>query len=78
MAYAFFTAWGAYPILWAIGPEGFQQISGYANTIAHTFCDILAKELWTFLGHTLRIKVRGRTGLALLSSPNAASAVVPQ
>ena len=59
MAYAVFIAWGAYPILWAIGPEGFKQISAYANTIAHTFCDILAKELWTFMGHQLRIKVGG-------------------
>nr|AHH02128.1 CbChR1 [synthetic construct] len=57
MAYAFFTAWGAYPILWAIGPEGLKYISGYSNTIAHTFCDILAKEIWTFLGHHLRIKI---------------------
>ena len=57
MAYAFFIAWGSYPILWAIGPEGFKVISPYANTIAHTFCDILAKELWTFMGHQLRIKV---------------------
>nr|AHH02115.1 protein 92 [synthetic construct] len=58
MAYAFFASWGTYPVLWVIGPEGLKHTSWYTNTIAHTLCDILSKELWPFLGHHLRIKIR--------------------
>jgi bacteriorhodopsin len=46
MAWSFILSWGAYPILWLLGPEGFQKISGYVNTICHTVCDMVAKEFW--------------------------------
>jgi bacteriorhodopsin len=57
MAWTFFISWFTYPILFIMGPEGMGRLSMRASIIAHCFGDLLAKNLWGYLGHVLRIKV---------------------
>ena len=40
-----------------LGPEGFGKISAYSSGIAHEVCDLLSKNLWGLLGHTIRFKI---------------------
>nr|AHH02142.1 protein 95 [synthetic construct] len=56
MATIFFVSWTGYPLLFALGPEGFQQISYYAMNIGYCLNDMFSKNIWGLLGHTLRIR----------------------
>ena len=40
-----------------LGPEGFGHISAYGSVIAHQVLDISSKNLWSFMGHLLRVKI---------------------
>lgn len=53
----FFGSWLLFPILFLMGPEGFGHLSVYGSIIAHTFADLLSKNLWGLLAHHLRNKV---------------------
>ncbi|PNH09251.1 Sensory rhodopsin-1 [Tetrabaena socialis] len=57
MAWVFFLSWGAYPVLFLLGPEGFGNLSIYGSIIGHTVIDVLSKNVWGLLGHNLRNKV---------------------
>nr|QCB66177.1 putative channel rhodopsin [Haematococcus lacustris] len=57
MAWCFYMAWTMFPILFLVGPEGLGKLSGYGSTILHTVADVLSKQLWTLLGHHLRVKI---------------------
>lgn len=65
MAWCFFTSWIMFPLLFLMGPEGFGHLSPYASVIAHTFADVLSKNLWGLLGHHLRVKVGWGKGRGL-------------
>lgn len=54
----FFGSWLLFPVLFLMGPEGFGHFSIYGSIIAHTFADLLSKNLWGLLAHHLRNKVR--------------------
>jgi bacteriorhodopsin len=54
----FFGSWLLFPILFLMGPEGFGHLSPWGSIIAHTFADLLSKNLWGLLAHHLRNKVR--------------------
>nr|AHH02152.1 BsChR1 [synthetic construct] len=57
MAWDYFGSWCMFPILFVLGPEGFGHISAYGSVIAHQVLDITSKNLWSFLGHLLRVKI---------------------
>ncbi len=57
MAWLFFGAWTAFPILFITGPEGVGYMSVYGSLICHAIADLLSKNLWGLCGHELRIKV---------------------
>jgi bacteriorhodopsin len=57
MAYDFFISWSMFPLLFVLGPEGFHHISAYSSVLAHEICDLFSKNLWTVMGHMLRVKV---------------------
>jgi len=42
-----------------MGPEGFGHLTPWGSIIAHTFADLLSKNLWGLLAHHLRNKVCG-------------------
>ena len=72
MAWDYFGSWCMFPILFVLGPEGFGHISAYGSVIAHQVLDITAKNMWSFAGHLLRVKVRtacshSHAGLVLAS-----------
>jgi bacteriorhodopsin len=54
----FFGSWLLFPILFLLGPEGFGHLPPWVSIIAHTFADMLSKNLWGLLAHALRNKVR--------------------
>jgi hypothetical protein len=39
-------------------PAGFGHLSPYGSIIAHSFIDLMSKNLWGLFGHVLRHKVR--------------------
>lgn len=57
MAYILFITWTGYTVMFIIGPDGLYALDVYQSTIITTILDILAKQVWTFLGHILRIKI---------------------
>lgn len=57
LAYDFFGSWCMFPILFALGPEGFGHITAYGSMIAHFILDITSKNLWGLGGHLLRVKI---------------------
>jgi bacteriorhodopsin len=52
------AAWTLFPILFVFGPTGLGEFSVYASNVAHAIADIISKNIWSMLGHILRIKVR--------------------
>jgi hypothetical protein len=58
MAWFFFSAWTMFPLLFMFGPEGFKIMTRDGSNIAHTVADIMSKQIWSMLGHILRVKVR--------------------
>nr|AHH02118.1 protein 93 [synthetic construct] len=57
MAGLYYVSWSLFPILFAIGPEGFGVISLQASTIGHTIADVLSKNMWGLMGHFLRVQI---------------------
>nr|AHH02107.1 CoChR [synthetic construct] len=57
MAWLFFLSWGMFPVLFVVGPEGFDAISVYGSTIGHTIIDLMSKNCWGLLGHYLRVLI---------------------
>eukprot|EP01023_Acetabularia_acetabulum_P067255 TRINITY_DN9231_c0_g1_i1.p1 TRINITY_DN9231_c0_g1~~TRINITY_DN9231_c0_g1_i1.p1 ORF type:complete len:554 (+),score=89.72 TRINITY_DN9231_c0_g1_i1:195-1856(+) len=57
MAYMFYASWCMFPILFLAGPEGLGHLSTSGSTIAHTFADMLSKNLWGIVGNFLRVKI---------------------
>eukprot|EP01025_Chloroclados_australasicus_P047781 TRINITY_DN5390_c0_g2_i2.p1 TRINITY_DN5390_c0_g2~~TRINITY_DN5390_c0_g2_i2.p1 ORF type:complete len:496 (-),score=45.90 TRINITY_DN5390_c0_g2_i2:313-1647(-) len=57
MAYMFYASWCMFPILFLAGPEGFGHLTNSGSTIAHTFADLLSKNLWGIVGNFLRVKI---------------------
>ncbi|KAJ9529751.1 hypothetical protein QJQ45_014527 [Haematococcus lacustris] len=57
MAWDYFGSWCMFPILFVLGPEGFGHISAYGSVIAHQVLDITSKNLWSLMGHMLRVKI---------------------
>jgi hypothetical protein len=39
------------------GPEGFGHLTIYGSLIAHIILDMFSKNLWSYLGHVLRLQV---------------------
>lgn len=85
MAYMFYVSWLMFPTLFLLGPEGAGHLTNYGSVIAHTFADLLSKNLWGFWSLFLRQAVRNhhrklykeemereRLGLAELSIPKEA------
>lgn len=58
MAYMFYVSWLMFPTLFLLGPEGAGHLSNYGSVIAHTFADLLSKNLWGFWSLFLRQAVR--------------------
>ncbi|KXZ47652.1 hypothetical protein GPECTOR_34g811 [Gonium pectorale] len=56
-AVIFFSSWTMYPVLFVLGPEGTGVISLLESTTAHTFVDLMSKNIWGLVGHTLRVAV---------------------
>jgi len=50
MAYMFMFSWGSFPLLFLLGPEGFNHISPSASNILHGVADLFAKNLWGVYG----------------------------
>jgi len=58
MAIIYFISWSLYPIVFAIGPEGFgENMSYHVMNLLYTAGDVLSKNVWGILGHILRNKV---------------------
>lgn len=57
MAWIFFMSWVMFPLLFLMGPEGFGHLSDYGSIIAHTFADVMSKNLWGLFGHHLRVQI---------------------
>ncbi|GLC48444.1 hypothetical protein PLESTB_000098500 [Pleodorina starrii] len=57
MAWLFFVSWGMFPVMFLLGPEGFDHLSIYGSTIGHTVIDLMSKTCWGLLGHFLRLKI---------------------
>jgi bacteriorhodopsin len=60
MAYVFFCSWLMFPVLFIAGPEGLGVITPLTSGIFHLVLDLISKNLWSFLGHFLRVKVSPR------------------
>nr|AHH02146.1 protein 119 [synthetic construct] len=57
MAMVYFVSWSMFPIFFVLGPEGFGVLSHLGSDIAHTWIDLMSKNLWGFIGHLLRQKI---------------------
>eukprot|EP00191_Tetraselmis_sp_GSL018_P008177 CAMPEP_0177608700 /NCGR_PEP_ID=MMETSP0419_2-20121207/18620_1 /TAXON_ID=582737 /ORGANISM="Tetraselmis sp., Strain GSL018" /LENGTH=530 /DNA_ID=CAMNT_0019103425 /DNA_START=465 /DNA_END=2057 /DNA_ORIENTATION=+ len=57
MAITFYTSWFMFPSLFLAGPEGTGALTWSGTTIAHTFADLLSKNMWGIFGHFLRVKI---------------------
>ena len=57
MAYILFVTWTGYTVVFIIGPDGLYKLNTYNSTILLTILDIWSKQIWTFCGHVLRIKI---------------------
>mmetsp|Transcript_2521 Transcript_2521/g.3956 ORF Transcript_2521/g.3956 Transcript_2521/m.3956 type:complete len:609 (+) Transcript_2521:240-2066(+) len=58
MAYMFYVSWLMFPTLFLLGPEGAGHLSNAGSVIAHTFADLISKNLWGFWSLFLRQAVR--------------------
>lgn len=58
MAYMFMFSWGSFPLMFLLGPEGFNHISPSISNILHGVADLFAKNLWGVYAWYLRIQVR--------------------
>lgn len=54
----FFCSWLMFPILFLAGPEGFGYLTWSGSTIAHTFADLVSKNIWGLIAHYLQVKIR--------------------
>eukprot|EP00854_Cymbomonas_tetramitiformis_P024677 gene24677-30028_t len=54
MCFLFFTTWTLFPIFFALGPEGFGQITLSTSVVLHAVNDLFAKNLWGYLAYDVR------------------------
>ena len=57
MCYLFYGSWILFPLLFALGPEGFGHLTIAGSAIGHTVADVMSKNLWGLAGNSLRNKV---------------------
>lgn len=54
MCFLFFTTWTLFPVFFALGPEGFGQITLSTSVVLHAVNDLFAKNLWGYLAYDIR------------------------
>nr|AHH02135.1 protein 122 [synthetic construct] len=57
LAGLYFFSWNMYPVIWLLSQEGYQVLTWHEAGILYNIADILAKNIWTLIGHDLRLRI---------------------